>query len=289
MTRKRDRPAGAYHYPGEKLHAQWAKLHRGDCERWPDQQRVATLARDSMAFAEVVRARGGASTVAQQLQQAWREFHAGEFPEAIERGATLGALGGSVANKATAVAALYSQRSPAQTVPMLTAAIDRGEEAVAQLSDYPNAHYMLALVIGRYSQRISILKALSRGLAGRVRSHLQKTLELEPRHAEAHVAFGLYHAEIVGQLGALAASLTYGASGEAALDHFRRATHLAPNSAIVHMEHAHGLLRLDADRHREEARSLYERAAACEPLDAMEDLDVARAARGLSGVARRRN
>jgi tetratricopeptide (TPR) repeat protein len=169
---------------------------------------------------------------------------------------------------------------------MLTAAIDRGEAAVTQLPDYPNAHYMLALVIGRYSQRISILKALSRGFAGRVRSHLQKTLQLEPRHADAHVAFGLYHAEIVGQLGALAASLTYGASREAALDHFRRATRLAPASAIVHIEHAHGLLRLDADRYFEEARSLYERAATCEPLDAMEELDVACAARELAAAVK---
>ena len=73
MTKKRGRQAGAYHYPGEKLHAQWAKLHRGDCERWPDERRVAALARGSRAFADVVRARGGASTVAQDLQQAWRE------------------------------------------------------------------------------------------------------------------------------------------------------------------------------------------------------------------------
>ncbi len=285
MTKKRARPAGTYDYPPGKLQAQWAKLHRGDCEPWPDEGRVAAQARESTAFAELVRVRGGASAVAQQLQQAWAEFHAGEFPEAIRRGARLGALGGSVANKAAAVEALYC-RSASQVAPMLTAAIARGEEAVSQLPDYPNAHYMLALVIGRYSQRISILKALSQGLAGRVRAHLQKTLELEPRHAEAHVAFGLYHAEIVGQLGALAASLTYGASGEAALEHFRRATRLAPGSAIVHIEHAHGLLRLDAERYREEARSLLERAAECEPLDAMQDLDVACAARGVPGPSR---
>ncbi len=283
MTRKPERPAGTYDYAPEKLRVQWAKLHRGDCEAWPDERQVAAEARKSTAFAEIVRVRGGASAVAQQLQQAWAKFHAGDFLEALRRGARLGALGSSVANKAAAVEALYPQRSASQVASMLTAAIERGEEAVSQLPDYPNGHYMLALVVGRYSQRISILEALRQGFAGRVRHHLQKTLELEPRHAEAHVALGLYHAEIVGQLGALAASLTYGASGQAAREHFRHATRLAPDSAIVHIEHAHGLLRLDADRYREEARSLYERAARCEPLDAMQDLDVACAGRGLPG------
>jgi tetratricopeptide (TPR) repeat protein len=162
----------------------------------------------------------------------------------------------------------------------LEAAVTRAEAAVETLPDYPNAHYLLALVLGRYSQRISILKALAEGLAGRVRSHLERTLQLEPRHAEAHLAFGLYHAEIVGKLGALAAALTYGAKGDAALEHFRRATRLAPDSPIVLMEHANGLLLLDARRFGDEARALYREAAALAPADAMERLDVERAKRG---------
>jgi len=281
MTSKDPKAPGEYRYAGEELHRQWKRLHRGDCEPWPDGQRIAALARQA-GFADLVAARGGTAAVAEGLQEAWRQFHAGDFVAAVDLGDGLGAPGASVANKAVAVRALYPPRSdPQQLHKMLTAAIARGEGAVAQLSDYPNAHYMLALVLGRYSQRLSILKALAQGLAGRVRTHLERTLKLEPHHAEAHVAFGLYHAEIVGQLGALAARLTYGASAEAALGHFRRAAQLAPASAIVHIEHARGLLRLDAERYREQAQSLYQRAAACEPRDAMEDLDVGHARRGL--------
>src|SRR5450759_1023920 len=77
--------------------------------------------------------------------------------------------------------------------------------------------------LGRYSQRITILRALAEGLAGRVQSHLQRALALAPRHAEAHVALGLYHAEIVNKLGSLAASLTYGASRDKAIEHFQHA------------------------------------------------------------------
>jgi tetratricopeptide (TPR) repeat protein len=285
----RNDESGSGRYAGRKLHEQWGRLHLGDCEPWPDGRRIAAIARQQLGFADLVAARGGAAAVAEQLQEGWRQFHAGDFVAAVELGDRLGAPGASVANKSVAVQALYAPRSESQKLRMLATAVTRGEAAVAQLPDYPNAHYMLALVLGRYSQRISILKALGQGLAGRVRRHLERTLELEPRHAEAHVAFGLYHAEIVSQLGALAASLTYGASSDAALDHFRRAAQLAPASAIVHIEQARGLLLLDADRYREQAQSLYRRAAACQPRDAMEGLDVEHAQRGLPDAARHRN
>ncbi|HYM26794.1 MAG TPA: hypothetical protein VET66_01480 [Steroidobacteraceae bacterium] len=286
MSRK-DEPATRYRYSGDKLHRQWERLHLGDCEPWPDGRRVAAMARQQAGFADLVAARGGPAAMAEQLQEAWRQFHAGDFVAAVGLGDQLGAPGASVANKAVGVLALYPPRSESQMLQMLGAAVTRGEAAVAQLSDYPNAHYMLALVLGRYSQRISILKALAQGLAGRVRTHLERTLKLEPRHAEAHVAFGLYHAEIVSQLGALAASLTYRASPDAALEHFRRAAQLAPASAIVHIEHARALLLLDAGRYREQAQALYQRAAACQPRDAMEGLDVEHAGRGLPPARRR--
>ena len=288
-SRKHERQQGGYRYAADKLRREWPRLHAGDCEPWPDARWIAVLARQQPEFAQLVGAGGGAEAVAQRLQAAWREFHAGEFAAAAELGDRLGAPGASVANRSVAVEILYAPRSEPQKLRMLGIAISRGEAAIAQLPDYANAHYMLALVLGRYSQRISILKALAQGLAGRIRSHLERTLELEPRHAEAHLAFGLYHAEIVGQLGTLAASLTYGASPGAALEHFRRAAQLAPDCAIVHLEHARGLLLLDAERYRSQARALYQRAAACRPLDAMADLDVAQARRGLPEAAKHRS
>ena len=286
-TRRNEGP-GRYRYGGEKLHAQWARLHLGDCEPWPDARRIAALAEQGPGFAGLVAAQGGAEAVAERLQAAWRAFHAGDFPAAVELGDGLGAPGASVANKSVAVQILHSAGSGTQKLRMLTSAVRRGEAAAAELPDYPNAHYMLALVLGRYSQRISILAALAQGLAGRVRAHLERTLELEPRHAEARVAFGLYHAEIVGQVGPLVARLTYGASRDAALGHFRRAAQLAPLAAIVHIEHARALMLLDADHYRAQAQALYRRAAGCQPHDAMEDLDVASARRGLDEAATHR-
>jgi tetratricopeptide (TPR) repeat protein len=268
-------------YPGDALREQWSRLHQTDREPWPDARALGKLAKGRAALAAWIETQGGATAVAEALQEAWRAFHSGAFARAVLAGEKLGALGAVVANRAVAVDSLYSKRSATQLVQALDSAITRGEQAVAALPDHANAHYTLALVIGRYSQRISILKALAAGLAGRVREHLERTLALEPHHAEAHVAFGLFHAEIIGKLGGLAASLTYGASASAAIEHFRKALALAPDSPIVRMEYANGLLLLDAIRHREQAEVLYAQAAALPPADAMERLDVARARRGL--------
>jgi hypothetical protein len=280
MSRRSEKSPREYGLAGAGLGAHWAALHHGDREPWPDERRIAVLARQEVAFARIVTLRGGTGEIAQALQEAWRAFHVGEFPRAIKLGSELGALGATVANKAAAIDSLYSKHTGPQVLHMLEAATARGEEAVGQLPKYPNAHYMLALVLGRYSQRISILKALAEGLAGRVRSHLEQTLDLEPHHAEAHVALGLYHAEIINKLGSLAAGLTHNVSTEKAQEHFHHASRLAPTSPIVQIEHANGLLLLDADRYRAQAHALYQCAAACRPLDAMEALDV-EYARGL--------
>lgn len=267
--------------PRGALRARWERLHEADREPYPDEARVAGLAKQSASFEAWVEAHGGPGAVAEGVQGAWRDFHAGEFIRAIEVGRKLGALGATAANKAAAIYSVHQGRSEARGLKLLEAAVERGERAIEVLPKYANAHYMLALARGRYSQRISILRALAEGLATRVRTALDKTLELEPRHAEAHIALGLFNAEIVSQLGTVMARLTYQVSREAAIEHFRRAIKLAPKSPIAHIEYAHGLLLLDGDSSREQAREHYALAAACKPADVMEQLDVERAKRGL--------
>jgi tetratricopeptide (TPR) repeat protein len=265
-------------FAGSGLEDRWAKLHKGDREPYPDTARVMRLARQQAKIAEWVDAHGGAGEVADGVHEAWRRFHTGRFADAIASGGKLGALGATAANKA---AAIHSLQAGGEAGRLLDAAITRGERAVEWLPDDANAHYMLALALGRHSQRISIVKALADGIATRVRTHLDATLELEPRHAEAHIALGLYHAEIVAKIGSLLASLTYQASREAAIDHFRRAIKLTPASPIAQIEYANGLLLMDANKYRDQAHELYTRAANLEPADAMEQLDVERAQRYL--------
>jgi tetratricopeptide (TPR) repeat protein len=268
----------ARRFVGDGLEASWGALHTGDREPFPGAAHVAQLAKRHAPFARWMDDHGGAAKVAAGVQEAWRRFHAGDFAGAVATGAKFGALGAIAANKAAVIHSLM----PGVGDPShwLTEAIERGERAILELPDSANAHYMLALALGRYSQRISILRAAADGTAARVRKHLDATLELEPRHAEACVALGMYHAEIVSKIGGMLAGLTYRASATAALEHFQRALKLAPKSPIVRIEYANGLSLLNTARSADEVATLYAEAAALDPRDAMEQLDVERARRG---------
>ncbi len=243
-----------YGYEGEALRKSWDRLHAGDREPYPDTGKDAA-----------------------GLQQAWRAFHHGDFSDAIAAGSKLGARGATIANKAAAVAATYLEEDDGRAIKLLQEAAKRAEEATRKSPDDANAWYMQAFVLGRYAQRVSIMKALAEGIGGKVSKALDRALKLEPSHADAHIALGLYHAEIIDKVGALAGRLTYGADAEKSMKHFERALKLNPASAIAHMEYANGLLMLEGDKQKKRAVEFYRKAASMKPADAMERLDVEQA------------
>ncbi len=68
--------------------------------------------------------------------------------------------------------------------------------------------------------------------------------------------------------------MTYGAKKDVGLRLFQDALKINPHSAIAMIEYANGLLMLEGDKKMKEATRLYEQAAACKPMDALERLDV---------------
>jgi tetratricopeptide (TPR) repeat protein len=103
---------------------------------------------------------------------------------------------------------------------------------------------------------------------------LLTAIKLQAKHAEAHTAYGSYQAEVLEKVGALVAGMTYGAKKDSALAHFETALKLHPDSAIARIEYANGLILLFGKGRIDDAQRLYEEAAACKPVDAMEQLDV---------------
>ena len=61
----------------------------------------------------------------------------------------------------------------------------------------------MAYALGRYSQGISVAKALAQGLGGKVKNALETTIKLAPKHADAHIALGAFHAEVIDKVGSL--------------------------------------------------------------------------------------
>ncbi|HRG16164.1 MAG TPA: hypothetical protein PLB00_09210 [Pseudomonadota bacterium] len=263
----------AFDYSGDKLGKAWAKLHAGDQEPFPDDAHVARLIKGNGKLGKAT----DAGKIAAQLQEGWTAYHAGEFQQAFELGETLGALGATLANKAIGIHAVYLVEDEKEKLKRFEGVAKRAEEAMAALPKEANSHYFRAFGLGRYSQLISIAKALSQGLAGKVKESLDATLKIAPKHAEAQTALGLYHAEIVGKIGGMIASLTYGAKASSAEEHCKIALKLTPDSPIALIEYANALMLIHGDKKEDEAAELYAKAIKLKPKDAMEALDIAHA------------
>jgi hypothetical protein len=261
--------ARPYAYEGAKLKAAWAALHAGDCEPFPD----AAFVKDAFVRHPRLKGKLDAEATAEALQSAWRAYHRGDFAAAVEEGAALGAVGANAANKAANIYATYLEPESEAKREILLAAAERAEALQAVAPDFPNAFYLHALALGRYSQEISIVKALAQGIGTKAKASLDKTLALAPKHAEALIALGAYNAEVVGKVGATLARLTYGATKEEAINHFKLARKLLPDSAIARTEEANGLVQLFGRSKLAEAEALYRDAAKCAPADAMQKLD----------------
>jgi tetratricopeptide (TPR) repeat protein len=235
-----------YSYDAAALKKHWSRLHAGDAEPLPKDDKVLA---------------------------AWALFHAGEFQKAFDAGLKAGGGGITVANKAQSIYANYLEKSEKTKLAMFLEVAARAEAQQAAEPKNANAFYWQAYAIGRYSQGISVAKALTQGLGAKVKSALEKTIGLAPKHADAHIVLGSFHAEIIDKVGKLLGR-TQGADAATGLAMYKQALKLNPTSAIAMVEYANGLVMLEGDRRMKEAEKLYADAAACTPMDAMERLDV---------------
>ncbi|HSI55127.1 MAG: hypothetical protein ACAH21_01725 [Ramlibacter sp.] len=238
---------GEFQFDAAKVRKHWARLHAGDAEPLPTEKPVL---------------------------EAWVLFHSGEFQRAAEAGLKAGGDGITVANKATAIYANYLEKKEKHKLDLFMEVAQRAEAQAAQDAKNVNAWYWQAYALGRYSQGISVAKALAQGLGSKVKDALEKTIKLQPRHADAHIALAAFHAEVIDKVGSLIGGMTYGAKRETGLKLYQEALKLNPTSAIALIEYANGMVMLEGERKMKEATKLYEQAAGSKPLDAMERLDV---------------
>jgi hypothetical protein len=239
--------AGEFNYDAAGVRRVWSRLHAGDAEPLPQDPRVV---------------------------EAWALFHNGEFQRAAEAGLAAGGAGITVANKATAIYANYLEKKERVRLDLLMEVAERARAQAAQDERNANAWYWQGYALGRYSQGISVAKALAQGLGNRVKESFERTIALQPKHADAHIALGAFHAEVIDKVGALIGGMTYGARKDTGLRLFQDGLQLNPGAAIGLIEYANGLLMLEGEKKLREATRLYEQAAAAKPMDATERLDV---------------
>ena len=239
--------AGEYVFDADSVKKNWARLHAGDAEPLPQDVKVL---------------------------QAWALFHSGEFQQAVDMGLDIGGAGVTVANKAECIYATYLEKKEKVRLDLYLEVARRAEAQAREDPGNINAHYWHAYALGRYSQGISVAKALAQGLGSKVKGSLENVIKLQPRHADAHIALGAFHAEVIDKVGALIGSMTYGAKKDTGLQLLQEALRLNFESAIGMIEYANAMVMLEGEKMMKEATRLYQRAALAKPMDAMERLDV---------------
>jgi hypothetical protein len=243
-------PAQALTWTPERVRQSWADLHRGDALLCP--QDAALLS-------------------------AWALFHNGAFEAATQAALALGDTGLVLANKATCIYANYLEPREKRKLELFLLVAERARVQAQREARNAHAHYWQAYALGRYSQGISVAKALAQGLGARVKSAFEATIALQPLHADAHIGLATFHAEVIDKVGSLVGAMTYGANAAQGLGLFDTALRLNPDSAIARVEKARGLLMLSGPGCMQQAQLLYEQAAQCSALDAEQQLDSAMA------------
>lgn len=238
---------GEFDFDAAHVKKNWARLHAGDLEPIPQEPR---------------------------LLDAWVLFHNGEFHKACSAGLTIGLAGINVANKATCMYATYLEKKEERRLELLLEAAKRAEHLINQEPDNFNAHYWHAYALGRYSQGISVAKALAQGIGSKVKTDLETVLKNKPDHPDAHIALGSFHAEVIDKVGSLIGAMAYGAHLDTGMKLFKQALQLHEQSAAGMVEYARAMMMLDGEKMLDEATQLYQRAARATPMDALERLDI---------------
>lgn len=239
--------AGEYNFDASRVKKYWSRLHTGDLEPLPEDTR---------------------------LLDAWAHFHSGEFHKACTAGLKLGLTGLNVANKATCVYATYLEKHEASRQELFLEVAERTEQQIKQDPDNLNAYYWHAYALGRYSQCISVAKALAQGLGSKVKTSLETVIKRQPNHVDAHIALGCFHAEVIDKVGSLIGAMAYGAHRDTGMSLLSQALQLQKDSAVGMLEYAHAMLMFDGEKMISEANQLYQLAARATPMDAMERLDL---------------
>ena len=215
------------------------------------------------------------------LAEGWALSHSGDFERAATVGLRHGREGLVLANQATAIYANYLEPRESVRLAMFRQVIERAGAQVLADPGNCQALYWQAYALGRYSQGISVARALAQGLGSKLNGALEHVIELQPGHADAHVALAAFHAEVIDKVGALVGRMTYGVRAEASIELFERGLALNPDSAAGMMDYARALVMLHGESRMREATQWFEKAAALNPADARERLDVELARAGL--------
>ena len=179
--------------------------------------------------------------------------------------------GFALASRSMTIRAYYISRDDEKDA-LFERALALAQKAIRSDPGSPEAHIQSARVMGRHGQTIGVLESTTKGYAEKIRETVEKALRLSPKMPEANLSMGMWHSEVVSSLGSFMADIMFGADEDEAIKFYKRALKGAPEEKIVPLEYAIGLLALDDDEYRKQARRLLRRAIELPSKDAFDDL-----------------
>ncbi len=243
------------------------QLFQGDFSKSSSMIGAALHACVAIAYALLLPGAAGARSM-EEVRAVYAE---GRFAQAAELGAALKTSEShALAAQSLAMQGHFFAREEEKKA-LFQRAMKLAEEAVRLDAANPDAHIQLAHTTGRYAKALGFLQAVAGGYAGKVRESIEEALRLDPDKPGAHLSMATWHAEIVNAAGGMAGFL-YGATEKKARRHYDRAIELMPDAKVACAEYAFGLLLMDEERNREEARRLLDRAIRKPAEDAVDRL-----------------
>ncbi len=194
------------------------------------------------------------------IDKAHAAYIEGRFKDAAHVGESLRTSSGlALAAESLSIYAYYIAEDSEKSS-LLKQAVNLANEAVVLDSKNANAHLQLARATGRYAQTVGSFRAASEGYAEQIRQSTENALQADPEMTAAHLSLGRWHAELVGTLGPFLARILYRARKKDAISAFERALELSPDSKVVTLEYALGMLAIDKDKNHKMVRELLVRS-----------------------------
>ncbi|HET8708248.1 MAG TPA: hypothetical protein VFM46_18220 [Pseudomonadales bacterium] len=273
---------GNYDYDAQNLKENWGRLHACESEPFPSPDYLkALLENNERAKKSIPGFDGDYGALSDKLLAGWRAFHKGDFRGAYETGVSLGYAGAFLADVVSVVYASNIHADKEEIKKIFLDSAQRSLEASKLFPQHVNSLYFYGLNLGRYSETVSLIKALAENIAPKFQQALNETLRKNPSHVLANLGFGTFNASIIDMVGAIVGKVTYGVSRDKAIQHYETALRAAPFVPVAYIEYGKGLAMMDGKKGVAKAQSLYEKGAKLTPMDAMEELDVAVCARGI--------
>lgn len=260
-----------FNYSKDSLADLWSRVHSIDKEPWPTADRLKVLLAGRPIEAASPHFKDDFDSLAECFQQAWVDFHNGDFQAAFENAERCGPVAAYASLLAVNTYACYL--APQSDREKLYAeAAERAKQAIQLFPNEVNIEYAYALNIGRYSEEVSMAKALSSGAAISFKKSIEKCLGMQPNHLPSLLALATLHAQAIDAIGELAARMTFGATRKKVLSVYEEAVKMDKPAPLIYVEYGKNILLLDK-KNKRLAEKMLRLALEVEVLDPLDILD----------------